>query len=236
MCIYTCPFTAPRSPALRYPEVSQLQYAMPTPSSCRLSSNFKLISRISASAAPPVSAYVPSPPRSPVPASRSASASSARPAARSVSPLTCSPHSHVPERSLLVYSLTIHPAITPLRKSSLLMTSRQAIPLSMWERVVNQAINHSKRTSAASAAFLLASAAAPAPAPAIPSPAPEPFPPVVLPPSVRGGPPTLRACEGTLDVVFGGGAESRVRPGWEKASSLAAEDLPQMLPMISASF
>lgn len=77
-------------------------------------------------------------------------------------------------------------------------------------------------TSAASAAFRLASSAED-----------EPPPPVVLP-SVRGGPPTfwgggLDALAG-MDAVMGagGGAESRRRPGEEKWS----DSLPQRLPMV----
>jgi hypothetical protein len=59
-------------------------------------------------------------------------------------------------------------------------------------------------TSAASAAFLRASSSD------------EVFA-FEVPPSVLGGPPTF-LCAGTEEVVFVGGAEERVRPGWEKGS------------------
>lgn len=76
-----------------------------------------------------------------------------------------------------------------------------------------------ERTSAASAAFLLASSCAPPDALS------------VLPPSVRAGPPTFR---GTLDlgaevVVEGGGAEERVRPGWLKGEG---SEVLQQLPIL----
>jgi hypothetical protein len=77
------------------------------------------------------------------------------------------------------------------------------------------------RTSAASAAALRASSA------------------LAVPPTVRGGPPTLvglglgwgmGACRGTDEVPFwGGGAEERVRPGVEKWEG--DEGLPQRLPI-----
>lgn len=51
-----------------------------------------------------------------------------------------------------------------------------------------------------------------------------------LPPSLRGGPVTL-ADGGGLEVLFCGGAEDRVRPGWEKGSGLDSE--PQRLPIVS---
>jgi hypothetical protein len=77
-----------------------------------------------------------------------------------------------------------------------------------------------RHTSAASAAFLRASSCCDV-LPPVPVPG-------ALPPSVRGGPPTLR---GTEDVpVFGGGAESRVRPGCAKASG--DDSLPQRLPIV----
>jgi len=60
---------------------------------------------------------------------------------------------------------------------------------------------HFPLTSAASAAFLLASSFC------------ESVCAPVAPPSVRGGPPTFR---GTGAVVWGGGAEERVRPGCAK--------------------
>ena len=78
------------------------------------------------------------------------------------------------------------------------------------------------RTSAASAAFLLASSCA-----------------LLLcgtgeaEPSVRGGPPTttfLGTDEVGFVVVFCGAAEERVRPGWEKASG--EDSLPQRLPIV----
>lgn len=77
-------------------------------------------------------------------------------------------------------------------------------------------------TSAASAAFLLASSCA----------LPFPLAPLGPLPSVRAGPPTLR---GTLDLGavvplggFGfGGAEERTRPGWLKGEGSGSEVLQQ---------
>lgn len=76
------------------------------------------------------------------------------------------------------------------------------------------------RTSAASAAFLLASPASPGEVVASPGPMPVPVP----VPSVRGGPPTFL---GTVDFRCAAGAEPRTRPGGEVSGS----SLPQMLPM-----
>jgi hypothetical protein len=54
----------------------------------------------------------------------------------------------------------------------------------------------------------------------------------VLPPRVRGGPPTTRFDAGIEDVVWdGGGAEPRGRPGWEKGSE-EEDSLPQSAPML----
>lgn len=69
-------------------------------------------------------------------------------------------------------------------------------------------------TSAASAAFLRASSWSPAVSPAM------------LPPKVRGGPPTVLGIGAVLGAS--GGADPRTRPGWEKASD---SDFPQQLPM-----
>lgn len=76
------------------------------------------------------------------------------------------------------------------------------------------------RTSAASAAFLLASPASPGEVVASPGPMPVPVP----VPSVRGGPPTFL---GTVDFRCAAGAEPRTRPGGEVSGS----SLPQMLPI-----
>jgi len=50
-----------------------------------------------------------------------------------------------------------------------------------------------------------------------------------LPPSVLGGPPTF-LCAGMGEVVWGAGAEERVRPGWEKGSF--EDSLPQRAPIV----
>jgi hypothetical protein len=74
-------------------------------------------------------------------------------------------------------------------------------------------------TSAASAAFLLASSFCESDC------APED----AAPPSVRGGPPTFRGTEEVF-ALFGAGAESRVRPGWENGSG--DDSLPHKLPIV----
>jgi hypothetical protein len=76
--------------------------------------------------------------------------------------------------------------------------------------------NGGRLTIAASAAFLFASSSDDVLA-------------FELPPSVLGGPPTF-LCAGTEEVVWGGGADERVRPGWEKGSE--GDSLPQRAPIV----
>ena len=78
-------------------------------------------------------------------------------------------------------------------------------------------------TSAACAAARLASTLSASVPPVVPYP-----PPLLEPPSVRGGPPTL----GGLEEDCCGGAELRVRPGWENAS--LSEEVEQRLPIAIA--
>jgi len=77
-------------------------------------------------------------------------------------------------------------------------------------------VNCGPLTSAASAAFLPASSSD------------EVFA-FELPPSVLGGPPTF-LCARAEEVIFGGGAEETVRPGWEKGSF--EDSLPQRAPIV----
>ena len=82
-------------------------------------------------------------------------------------------------------------------------------------------------TSAACAAAFRASNLCSSVPPVAPPVVPYP-PPLLEPPSFRGGPPTL----GGREEDCCGGAELRVRPGWEKAS--LSEEVEQRFPILVA--